>query len=221
MRTTFAALILILAHHASASAMQSDDRVETVPYRNGEVVPLRSAAGSGVMIMLAPEERVLGFDVVDPEAISVDAWANPGSLFVKTTRVPNDPKLTVRTHLRNYVFAVGTVPYEAATAVVRFNYDREAEPEDSGMTFEVSKPQYRVTGEKTLRPQRISDDGAKTFLIWHPDQALPAVFAVNAFGKEEIVDGYMRDGVFTIDRVYAKLVFRIDRKAAKANRLAR
>ncbi len=44
---------------------------------------------------------------------------------------------------------------------------------------------------------------------------------INAFGGEEIVDGYMRDGVFTIDRVYTRLVFRIDRKVAEADRLAR
>lgn len=90
---------------------------------------------------------------------------------------------------------------------------------ESDVTVIVTRPQYRVTGEKALRPESISDDGVRTYLIWHPDKALPAVFAINASGDEEIVDGYMRDGVFTIDRVYAKLVFRIDRKTAKAERL--
>lgn len=90
--------------------------------------------------------------------------------------------------------------------------------------FENSEPvqwRYRVSGEKALRPTQMSDDGEKTYLIWDADQALPAVFAVNDIGGEEIVDGYMRDGVFTIDRVYSKLVFRIDRKVAKAVRLLR
>jgi type IV secretion system protein VirB9 len=220
MKTALKALFLVFGLHVSASALQSDDRVETVIYRNGEVVPLRSASGSGVMIILAPGERVLGFDILDPEAISVDSWSNPGSLFVKTLRIPNNPRLAVRTHLRNYAFSVGTGPSEAATAVVKFNYGAEPDFEDVGTAFEVSRLQYRVTGEKALRPERISDNGEKTFLVWRPDQALPAVFAVNDFGREEIVDGYMRDGVFTIDRVYSKLVFRIDRKAARANRLA-
>lgn len=80
---------------------------------------------------------------------------------------------------------------------------------------------YRVTGERALRPEQMSDDGEKTYLVWHPDHALPAVFAINDFGGEEIVDGYMRNGIFTIDRVYARLVFRIDRKVAKASRLTR
>lgn len=80
---------------------------------------------------------------------------------------------------------------------------------------------YRLSGEKSLWPEQMSDDGEKTYLVWHSDQALPAVFAVNASGDEEIVDGYMRGAVFTIDRVYDRLVFRIDRKAAKATRLSR
>lgn len=86
---------------------------------------------------------------------------------------------------------------------------------------EAKQWRYRVTGERALRPEQMSDDGEKTYLVWHPDHALPAVFAINDFGGEEIVDGYMRNGIFTIDRVYARLVFRIDRKVAKASRLAR
>ncbi len=77
-RTAFAALLLILAHAAQASAMQSDDRVETIPYPNGEVVPLRSAAGGGVMIILAPGEQVLGFDIVDPEFDEHRRMGKPG-----------------------------------------------------------------------------------------------------------------------------------------------
>jgi len=47
------------------------------------------------------------------------------------------------------------------------------------------------------------------------------VFGIGYNGEEEVVDGYMRDGVFTIDRVYGELVFRIDKKRARARRLGR
>ena len=77
---------------------------------------------------------------------------------------------------------------------------------------------YRITGSKSLRPVRISDDGVHTYIEWSEDQALPAVFAVSALGGEEIVEGYMRAGIFTIDRVNRELVFRIDRQWAKAKR---
>ena len=94
-------------------------------------------------------------------------------------------------------------------------------PEATYANPEGKQWQYRVTGERALRPEQMSDDGEKTYLVWHPDHALPAVFAINDFGGEEIVDGYMRNGIFTIDRVYSRLVFRIDRKVAKASRLTR
>lgn len=77
---------------------------------------------------------------------------------------------------------------------------------------------YRLSGERALHPTRIGDDGERTYLEWSDEQALPAVFAINAFGEEEMADGYMRDGIYTIDRVYERLVFRIGRNTAKAFR---
>jgi type IV secretion system protein VirB9 len=78
---------------------------------------------------------------------------------------------------------------------------------------------YQLTGASELRPVQIADDGTHTYIVWSPDQALPAVFALSAVGTEEMVDGYMRNDVFTIDRVHKKLVFRIDSKLAKAERV--
>jgi type IV secretory pathway VirB9-like protein len=78
---------------------------------------------------------------------------------------------------------------------------------------------YKLSGAAELRPAQISDDGTHTYIVWAPDQALPAVFAVNARGTEEMVDGYMRNDIFTIDRVHPQLVFRIDKKLARAKRI--
>lgn len=78
---------------------------------------------------------------------------------------------------------------------------------------------YRMSGEKSLRPVRIGDDGTHMYLEWSEEQALPAVFALNAIGEEEVVDGYMRAGIFTIDRVHQALVFRIGKKRALAKRV--
>jgi type IV secretion system protein VirB9 len=78
---------------------------------------------------------------------------------------------------------------------------------------------YQLTGAPELRPVRIADDGTHTYIVWGPEQALPAVFAISAVGSEEMVDGYMRNDVFTIDRIHKQLVFRIDKKLARAERL--
>ncbi|WP_373475666.1 TrbG/VirB9 family P-type conjugative transfer protein [Sphingorhabdus sp.] len=92
---------------------------------------------------------------------------------------------------------------------------------DAGVVNAQPVAAYRLSGEKSLRPVRIGDDGTHMYLEWDEEQALPAVFALNALGEEEMVDGYMRSGVFTIDRVHRDLVFRIGKKSAKAKRVGK
>lgn len=92
---------------------------------------------------------------------------------------------------------------------------------DAGVSNAQPVAAYRLSGEKSLRPARIGDDGAHMYLEWDEEQALPAVFALNALGEEEMVDGYMRSGIFTIDRVHRDLVFRIGKKRAQARRVGK
>ena len=47
---------------------------------------------------------------------------------------------------------------------------------------------------------------------------MPAVFGIGPTGQEEVVNGHMRGSLFTIDRVYGELVFRIDKARAEAHR---
>lgn len=95
------------------------------------------------------------------------------------------------------------------------NQARELPAQISG---EVST-RWKLTGDKALRPTAITDDGRKTYITWEGERAMPAVFAVGTGGKEEMVEGYVRAGAFTIDRVYDVLIFRIDRRSASARRL--
>ncbi|MDE2595687.1 MAG: TrbG/VirB9 family P-type conjugative transfer protein [Sphingomonadales bacterium] len=89
-----------------------------------------------------------------------------------------------------------------------------AEPAPPAMTT------YRLSGAALLRPSRIGDDGVHTYIEWPEDRPLPAVFALNAHGDEEMVDGYMRGGLYTIDRINPRLVFRLDKAKAQAIRNA-
>lgn len=212
---------LFTAQTSPAQTLQNDSRLETIAYQDGVTVPVNSAIGHGVMIVFAAGERVIAFDASDPLAFSIDESVNTGSLVIRTNRTPENPNITVRTQLRTYNFLVFAGMPEDADMVVQFIYADANAGVAREPAFEVKRPQYRVTGEASLRPTQISDDGTRTFLVWSEDQALPAVFSVNPFGDEEIVDGYMRAGVYTIDRVYPRLVFRIDRKAAKAERITK
>ncbi len=219
-----AALALTLACAAPVTAaiaqpLSGDERVVTQPYSEGEVVPLRSAPGGFLAIVFAPGERITNVEIGDPEAVDVSLSGNTDSLLLRTLRAPANPRISVRTDLRNYTFALSAGAPAAATYLVRFSYG-PAQQELAAASAPPSAPAvpYRLTGTRELRPATVTDDGVHTYLTWGPEQALPAVFAINTLGDEEIVDGYMRGDVFTIDRVYAELVFRIGKKTAKARR---
>lgn len=79
---------------------------------------------------------------------------------------------------------------------------------------------YRLAGAKALRPADVSDDGARTTINWYPRQVLPAVYTVDANGKDVLVNTNVRDGHTVIDDVFGKLSFRIGKATATATRIA-
>jgi type IV secretion system protein VirB9 len=114
---------------------------------------------------------------------------------------------------RIVLLAAGTLllPVAVSAAMAQATVAAPATPE---MTS------YRLKGSASVRPSRIGDDGQRTYIQWDEDQPIPAVFAPDKRGQEQIVDGYMRGDLFTIDRVYPRLVFRIDKDKAEAIRNA-
>ena len=79
---------------------------------------------------------------------------------------------------------------------------------------------YKLSGAAPIRPSLIWDDGQKTFLDWPENIEAPAIFAIDAAGHESLVNSYYRDGRFVIDAVYSRLLFRLDRLTAQADRKA-
>lgn len=79
---------------------------------------------------------------------------------------------------------------------------------------------YKLSGAAVIRPSLIWDDGQKTFVDWPENIEAPAIFAIDAAGNESLVNSYYRDGRFVIDAVYSRLLFRLDRLTARADRKA-
>lgn len=93
-------------------------------------------------------------------------------------------------------------------------------PGENGAERSSAAPQavWKLTGNRELMPASIRDDGTKTYLEWNADQAIPAILAIDRLKREEMINGYMRGSIFTIDRVYDHLVFRLDKVSAEARR---
>jgi type IV secretion system protein VirB9 len=194
-----------------------DPRLQTVAYDPARPVRLVAYPGANLTVMLLPGEAITQTVLSDPGAFDVRVAGPRDSLNIVPLRPGAVARLIVDTSQRRYEFDLETGDGLAAAYVVRFvdpaapRFAQAASP--AALTGE-----YRLTGEPMLLPSKIADDGERTYIEWGKHQSLPAVFGIGTAGEEEVVDGYMRDGVFTIDRVYGELVFRVDKKRARARR---
>ena len=219
-------LVLLVAALPGASFAQQaptpsfdDPRVQTIAYDPAQPVRLVAFANSTLTVMLLPGDRIERLALSDPDAFDVRVTGPADGLHIAPLRADGAATLVVDTSLRRYEFDLATGEGLAAAYLVRF-LDPNGPSRAAVLTAE--RPitgKYRLSGERALMPSKIGDDGERTYLEWGEYQSLPAVFGIGTNGEEEVVDGYMREGIFTIDRVYGELVFRIDRKRAQARRM--
>jgi type IV secretion system protein VirB9 len=225
MRWLPALLVLVTAQAGLAQAIPMPEagnlRLQTVSWREGEDVLLTILPSGSLTVMLEPSEVIERVTVADDTLLNVRVTPEGNALVL----IPNGDiartSLTVETAVRNYRFNVRTQESPLAALVVRFVEQERTSPE--GRTSQPVGDQlwsYRFRGDAAVQPATIRDDAIRTFIEYAPNQALPAVFAIGPSGEEEVVNGYMRDGIYVIDRVYSELVFRIDRERATARRNA-
>lgn len=199
-----------------------DPRLQTVSYDPARPVRLVVFPDASLTVMLLPGEQIERLTVSDPTAFDARATGANDSFALRPLHADAVARLLVDTAQRRYEFELATGTGLAAAYVVRFIDSETAPPIPVRAAPEPAVTgEYRLSGEATLMPSRIGDDGTRTYLEWAAYQSLPAVFGIGFNGEEEVVDGYMRNGIFTIDRVYGELVFRIDKKRARARRLQR
>lgn len=221
-RLTLGALLALLSASASAQIRPQpgygDARMQTIDYRRDQVVQIEGAPGFQVMIALASDERIENVALGDSRAWQAVASQSGNLLFVRPTQDGVSTNMTVITSVRFYAFdlvpANGAPPYE-----IRFRYP--AEPDGNmfaGADETGTVGRYRLGGTRSMWPVRMHDDGARTYIDWPQDAALPAVFIIEDHGRERLANGNMRGGLYVIDSVQNQLLFRIDRKTARAKR---
>jgi type IV secretion system protein VirB9 len=194
----------------------ADSRIQSVEFHEDQVVPVQVAPGYQLMVEFAADERIESVAVGDSGAWQVSPNHSGDRIFIKPLQ-SLATNLTVITNARTYTFDLS--PGGAAGPyVLRFTYPGANETAEADPAGEV-EGRYRLSGARALRPSRISDDGVHTYIEWPRDRALPAVYAVDERGQEAIVNGMMRDDLFVIDAIARRLVFRIDRDVARAERV--
>lgn len=201
-------------------------RIQSAEWRPGEPLVLTALPQTALTVMLEPGERIQRATFSGSPAWQVAVSAETDSFQVTPGPGAVPASLSVETDRRAYSFLLETGDGLQAAYVVRVQFGAAQpvnEPPVTGSAEGLKDLDwtYRLRGDRLVRPASIRDNGAKTVIEYAPDQALPAVFAIGPTGEEEVVDGYMRDCLFIIDRVHQELVFRIDKAKATAIRSAR
>lgn len=229
---TLLALLLCAAITAPAFAQvrpqpgAGDPRLQTIDYNPGQIVQLEGAPGYQLMVELSPDEQVINVALGDSSAWQVSANHSGDRLFIKPTQGDVPTNMTVITSVRSYNFELWPLssPTPEMAYNVRFNYPVAAVQSETSEFVDVSPlrralSRYRISGDKLIRPDTISDDGTHTYISWARSKAIPAVYTISESGEEMLVSGWMRDDVYVIDGIVTKLSFRIDNRSAGAQRL--
>lgn len=198
-----------------------DPRILDIPVSRDSIISLGTAPDTPQTVLFEPGEQIVSVILSDPAAYSIQVSSRGDSLALRPLRPSALALMSVRTTSRAYEFQLSAIEARGAPAIVRLVAGAaEAAPAPYEEPSPVLRPRtpYAVSGAQALRPSSISDDGLKTFIEWEGDRAMPATFALGPTGEEQMVDGYMREGFYTLDRVYDVLIFRIDRQSARAKR---
>lgn len=208
----------------AAAQEWSDPRIVTLdPAREG-LTRINTSPETTQTLLFAQHERVQSVVLSDPGAYLVGLSGKADSLTLKANGPSAIAIMTVRTDARSYQLELVPQIAGPVAQVLRVGSGRKGTgARGNGVQREEGPVQspttWRLSGDRAIRPASINDDGARTYITWDEAQPLPAVFVVAESRDEETVDGRMRAGVFTIDRVYPRLVFRMDDRVAKAERV--
>ncbi len=195
-------------------------RIQSVDWQANEPIVLTAFPNATLTVMLEPGEAIQRAVLTGNQLWEVTVSAENDSFQVKPLVSAAPASLSVETNARAYEFMLETGQDLQAAYLVRVSYPGPDVAAETALTPEITGLDwsYRLRGDKSVRPASIRDNGEKTVIEYAPGQPLPAVFAIGATGKEEVVDGYMRGEKFVIDRVHQRLVFRIDKEKATARR---
>jgi len=223
MRSALALLLALapagLAAQVHPAPGSGDPRIQTVLYDSEQVVQLQGTPGFQTDVEFASDEAIENVAVGDSAAWQVTPNRRGDHLFVKNLIAGVTTNMTVVTSARTYFFELAPLSGGELAYTVRFRYPTAQAAADETPASRV-EGRYRLSGAQALRPSRIADDGVHTYIEWPHDASLPAVYALNGQGQETLVNGGMRDGLFVIDGISPRLVFRIDQNVAHADRVA-
>lgn len=215
---TMLASLTVLAAQKPVS-FPADARIKRVAFSANNVVPVYGTAFTSTQIQFAPDEIVLDVEGGDTEGWVVTVQDNLNNMiFIKPTVLDSHSNITVITNKRNYYFDVSSAKSLQArnnqTYAIKFVYPDDArkslqsklslrKQEKDSIINHKNNPKsynwdYAFSGDKSIMPAHIFDDGTFTYLELRNNQDIPAVFMVDNKNGEESLVNVSRQGQYLV-----------------------
>ncbi|RWP57435.1 TrbG/VirB9 family P-type conjugative transfer protein [Mesorhizobium sp.] len=206
------AAILTHAHAAQTPRPGSlDSKVTSVVYQQNNVVKVAATYGISTMIIFDEDEKFETISLGDTESWQVSPSEKGNILFVKPIAKNVATNLNIVTTKRIYFIELHDFAPDAGKKVfgVRFLYPdkdlnaalrKEAEhrashPNVSNIDKANVNIDYSFSGDPSLKPSMIFDDGKKTFFKF--SGRMPAIFAVNS-DFSETLRNFRKEGEYLV-----------------------
>jgi type IV secretion system protein VirB9 len=232
-----AAPVLLLAGLAAPAAQAQDNRLVTVKYDPGKVIPIRGRVKVQATIRFADDERIENVAIGDSNAWQVTPNKRANLLFVKPLQANAATNMTVVTSERTYFFDLVASNAGKPVYVLNFEYPAGAKrkpttPQLAADLSSLDAPStvppgeravdpaalnfdWKRKGDKKLLPTRAYDDGEATFLVWPKEREVPAILMLADDGKTEgPVNFTVRGDTIVIDGVPSTIVLRAGKNDA-------
>lgn len=203
-------------------ALASDARIKEVAYNSNDVVTVRGSHFISTAIYFEPNEHILHVDAGNALAwdITPPTKETPNVLFIKPRLPQSDTNMTVITDTRIYQFRLVTRASDMpgskrVTYALHFRYPGEEKQlfqqqlVNLQTTFLGKQPlnpltwnyHYSFYGSKALAPLQTVDNGRFTIFKFSHQTAIPAIFRVDRFRHESLVNSHMEGNYMFVQGV--------------------
>ena len=213
------AAALLAASQALAEATPQggplDIRIRTAIYNENQVFRIETDLRHATTLHFGPGETFRAVIVGDTESFQVDPIPEIGNvLTIKPHVAGASTNMTVITSRRTYSFHLreGSIPNRSGMFFeVKFRYPEEKRAGPTAKGFAAPKNfAYLVSGKAAFRPASIYDDGRYTYFTFPEGVRQPAIFKVDAAGRERTVNWTQAGDTVRVSGLSEHWTLRID-----------
>lgn len=190
------------------TSMGADARVRSVLYSPVDVIRLDTQLRVNTAIELGAGERIDSVLLGDSEAFEVEVLSNRTTVSVKPKIAGAETNMTIYTGRRTITLAISEGRSHAPTYRLVLRYPDTSPARSAPVPASSRDIGYAWSGDKSLKPVRIWNDGQATYFAFPPG-IRPSVFGVDATGREVTLNSGTNGSVVRVPGIRPEYSIRI------------